>query len=105
MRQVLVLLSCATSSSALESFRKDASVRVLCLLSALLLISCSSSNGCPNMHFERLREANRAEISIDARTVGELTSRDALRQLAEFAEAHASVGPSLVWPPGGPPLC
>ena len=90
VRQVLALVSRATSSSAIESIRKDASVRVLCLLSALMLISCSSSNSCPNMHFERLREANRAEISIDARTVGELMSQDALQHLAEFAEAHAS---------------
>jgi hypothetical protein len=42
------------------------------------------------MHFERLREANRAEITLDARTVGELKSSDALQRLADFAEAHAS---------------
>ncbi len=42
------------------------------------------------MHFERLREANRAEITLDSRTVGELKASDVLQQLAQFAEAHAS---------------
>ncbi len=41
------------------------------------------------MHFERLREANRAEITIDARTVSELRSPETLQPLAEFAEAHS----------------
>lgn len=42
------------------------------------------------MHFERLREANRAEITLDSRAVGELRSSDVLQRLSDFAEAHAS---------------
>lgn len=53
------------------------------------------------MHFERLREANRAEITLDSHTVGELTSRDVLRQLAAFAEQHGS-GWGYPW--YGPPV-
>jgi hypothetical protein len=42
------------------------------------------------MHFERLREATRAEITLDSRTIGELKSSDLLQPLAQFAEAHGS---------------
>lgn len=65
-------------------------MRVLSVFGVVVLSSCSSSTSCPDMHFDRLREATRAEITLDARTVGELKSSDALQQLAQFAEAHAS---------------
>ncbi len=53
------------------------------------------------MHFERLREANRAEIMFDSHTVGEIHSLPVLERLASFAAAHAS-GWGYPW--YGPPV-
>jgi hypothetical protein len=77
-------------------------MRPLLILSAIGLASCSTSNNCPNMHFERLREANRAVIRVDSHAVGaEIRSPDTLSALANFAQTHGS-GWGYPW--FGPPV-
>jgi len=77
-------------------------VRSLLSLSAVVISACSTSTSCPDMHFERFREADRAVVSVHSRAVGpELRSPDTLRALADFAQAH-STGWHYPW--YGPPV-
>jgi hypothetical protein len=53
--------------------------------------ACSNSSRCADMGFERLRQADRAVVTVDSRSVGTaLRSKEALRALEEFAELHGS---------------
>ena len=71
------------------SFTVRRHVRWLPLIAAIAAASCSAP--CSNMHFERLRETNRAVITIDSHAVGsEIQSPDALAALVNFAETHSS---------------
>lgn len=77
-------------------------MRSLLTLYAVILASCSTSNDCPNMHFERLHQANRAVVTVDSHPVGaEIRSPDTLAALANFAQAHSS-GWGYPW--YGPPV-
>jgi hypothetical protein len=77
-------------------------MRSLPALTAVAIAGCSTSTSCPDMHFERFREADHAVLSVDSHAVGpELTSRNTLRALADFAQAH-STGWSYPW--YGPPV-
>ena len=64
-------------------------MRPLLILAAIGIASCS--NSCPNMHFERLREADRAVITVGTgHAYAEIRSPDTLRGLADFAQKHSS---------------
>jgi hypothetical protein len=64
-------------------------MRPLVIAAALGIASCSDP--CPHMHFERLREADRAVITVGTgRTYAEIRSPDTLRALATFAQEHSS---------------
>jgi hypothetical protein len=76
-------------------------MRLLIVCAGVALTSCGGGT-CDNMHFERLREANRAVITVESHAVGaEIRSPDALRRLADFAEVHSS-GWGYPW--YGPPI-
>jgi hypothetical protein len=65
-------------------------MRFLTVIIGVALTSCGGGS-CDDMHFERLREANRAVITVESHTVGaEIRSPDALRRLVDFAEEHSS---------------
>ncbi len=76
-------------------------VRSLPALAAVAFAGCSASNSCPDMHFERFREADRAVVTLDSRAIGpEIRSQDTLHALADFAQAHSTgLGVPLVWTP------
>jgi len=65
-------------------------MRFLSVLLGLALTSCGGGT-CGDMHFERLREANRAIVTVESHPVGaEIRSQDALRRLVDFAQDHSS---------------
>jgi hypothetical protein len=77
-------------------------VRSLPALTAVAFAGCSTSNSCPDMHFERFREADRAVVTLDSRAIAaEIRSQDTLHALADFAQAH-STGWGYPW--YGPPV-
>ena len=77
-------------------------MRLLLALPAVVLVARSTSTDCPNMHFERLREATRGVITVDSHRVGaEIQSHETLMSLADFAQAHNS-GWDYPW--YGPPV-
>ena len=68
----------------------------------LTLVSCSASNGCPDMHFAQFRDTTRVVITVDSHPIGrELTSPSDIAGLVAFAEAHGT-GWSYPW--YGPPV-
>lgn len=53
--------------------------------------ACTDSSRCTDMGFARLREADRAVVTIDSRSVGNaLRSPQVLQSMSQFAKDHAS---------------